>query len=436
MSIATDKSSARYLGNGATREFSFDFKVWEPSQIRVTQADAEGAETDVTDACLVTVTDTGGTVTLPEPLPEGFRLAVTRAMPFVQEDRYVTGTRFDPHEIEDALDIACAERQELREKLERTLVVPVTGDATPDELMQDLLDTAERADAFAEKTERLYEEVRDLRDHAESLIVETGEQQAARVASEGEKQVARLAAEADAHIDRAAAEADRAENAADIAALTRYVSGAGAALTLAEDLPAGSVIPLPAGLRYLVGRHHLRVSYEGLVLSPTFVEEVGEAGQVSTEVRVRFALSAGQELDFWVIPLGEAGEVLEEVRAEGESLAASFAAEAKKAEEAAERASGFAAEAQAAAAVFPPQEGHEGAYLTTDGENLRWEKTPGGVSLSDAVDSSDGDVAASSCAVKTAYDEAARLDACLVDSLDDVPDSLREGGIIILRTTV
>ncbi len=135
MSISRDKSSVMYAGNGVATEFPFDFKVWEPSHILVTQADEQGEETNVTAQVSVSVTETGGTVSLPSPLPVGCRLHIRRAMPFVQEDRYVTGTRFDPHEIEDALDIACAERQELREQLSRAVKMAVTDARTPEEYM-------------------------------------------------------------------------------------------------------------------------------------------------------------------------------------------------------------------------------------------------------------------------------------------------------------
>ena len=135
MSISKDKSSVMYVGNGVTTEFPFDFKVWEPSHILVTQADEEGTEADITSQVSVSVTDTGGTVSLSSPLPVGYKLHIRRSMPFVQLDRYITGTRFDPHEIEDAFDIACAERQELREQMLRAVKVAVTDATTPEEYM-------------------------------------------------------------------------------------------------------------------------------------------------------------------------------------------------------------------------------------------------------------------------------------------------------------
>ena len=342
MSISTDRSRVIYEGNGAARSFSFDFKVWDTEQIRVVEADEFGTETDVTGKAAVELSATGGTVTLPEAPAQGHRLAVYRSMPFLQEDRYLTGTRFDAHEIEDALDVACAERQELREKLGRTLVVPITSERTPDEVMTEILETAERAGDYAEKVESLYRDVVELRDTVETRVTETGNAQVEHVVREGDNQVARVAEEGERQRARAALEADRAENAADIAALTHYVSGAEDVLTLESDLEAGSVVDLPPGLKYLVGRHHLRLGYDGVIMSPSFFEEVGVPGEASTRVRVLFPLYAGQELDFWIIPLGEAGEILEEVRTEA-------AAQIELAREQAENASASAATAQSQA---------------------------------------------------------------------------------------
>ena len=66
-----------------------------------------------------------------------------------------------------------------------------------------------------------------------------------------------------------------------------------------------------------------------------------------------------------------------------------------------------AAAAQSAAdAVLPSQSGQAGKYLKTNGTTASWEPVPESVSLSDAVDSESSETAASSKAVKTAYDKA------------------------------
>lgn len=174
--ISNTQSKALYTGNGATTQFPFTFRVWEPDQILVTVTDADGKESDVTSQCQVVLTESGGTVTYNPstgPLPSGRKLAITRAMPFLQEDRYVTGTRFDPHEIEDALDIACAERQELREKLDRALMAPVTSDTGTsgtiyvEELLQagkDAVKYAEQAEACANQSCECAQRAQDITD--------------------------------------------------------------------------------------------------------------------------------------------------------------------------------------------------------------------------------------------------------------------------------
>ena len=124
-------ASILYEGNGVTTSFSFPFKVWDSSHVLVTVADEKGAETVVSSECKITITETGGTVEYTQAdgsaLPAGCKLAIERSMPFIQEDEYVNGTRFDPAEIEDALDIACAERQQLLDKLDRAILAPVTS---------------------------------------------------------------------------------------------------------------------------------------------------------------------------------------------------------------------------------------------------------------------------------------------------------------------
>ena len=130
MTIESSLSKAIYHGNGTATQFPFFFRVWDTSHILVTLADPAGVVSDITSACTVTLDADGtGTVVYTRdglPLAEGYTLAITRSMPFVQNVDLVSGTRFDPKVIEDALDTACAERQELREKIQRAVMYPVT----------------------------------------------------------------------------------------------------------------------------------------------------------------------------------------------------------------------------------------------------------------------------------------------------------------------
>ena len=147
MTLETTVSKAVYTGNGATTEFPFSFKVWEKDQILVSVTDAQGYVQE-TGEYSVALSAGGGTVSyLHEgaPLPSGWKLAITRDMPFTQEDDYITGTRFDPEVIETALDKATAERQQLLEQLQRAVILPPTSDETPEDMAQELLRARDEA---------------------------------------------------------------------------------------------------------------------------------------------------------------------------------------------------------------------------------------------------------------------------------------------------
>ena len=172
--ISNTLSKAIFTGNGTATEFPFTFRVWKTDQVQVTVTDADGIESDVTAQCTVTLTDTGGTVRYAPSsgaLPAGCKLAITRSMPFLQEDQYVSGTRFDPREIEDALDIACAERQELKEKLDRALVAPVTSDTGTSGTIyvEELLQAGKDAVKYAEQAEECADQACECAERAQSI---------------------------------------------------------------------------------------------------------------------------------------------------------------------------------------------------------------------------------------------------------------------------
>lgn len=151
MTLETTVSKAVYTGNGATTEFPFSFKVWEKDQILVSVTDAQGYVQE-TGEYSVTLSAGGGTVSYLHagaPLPSGWKLALTRDMPFTQEDDYITGTRFDPEVIETALDKATAERQQLREQLQRAVILPPTSDEAPVMMAEQLLQAEKSARASA-----------------------------------------------------------------------------------------------------------------------------------------------------------------------------------------------------------------------------------------------------------------------------------------------
>lgn len=147
MTMQSKVSKAVFSGNGATTDFPFDFKVWDTSELSVTITGPDGASIPAT-GWTATLTDTGGTVTYSKdgaPLPSGWKLAILRDMPFTQPVDLLSGTRFDPQVIEDSMDMACAERQQLLEQLQRAVILPPTSDDTPEDMAQEILRARDEA---------------------------------------------------------------------------------------------------------------------------------------------------------------------------------------------------------------------------------------------------------------------------------------------------
>ena len=80
--------------------------------------------------------------------------------------------------------------------------------------------------------------------------------------------------------------------------------------TLTADVAANTEITIPGGIYYVVGRHHLRVGYNGLAcyIGTNFVE-VGNTDTKSNKFKLTFDAKSGDELDVWVAALGKADVV-------------------------------------------------------------------------------------------------------------------------------
>lgn len=192
MTLDTAHSKEVYQGNGSTTEFPFFFKVWDAAQIAVTVTDAAGSSVDVTTQCAIALNDGGGSVGYLHagaPLPVDATLAITRNMPFTQEVNLVSASRFDPQVIEDALDQATAERQQVKEMLGRAVILPSTSDDTPQEVVQDIYtarDDAEAAAAAAAASENAAA-ASATQSAAQALLAEQSRGQACQCADRAEQ---------------------------------------------------------------------------------------------------------------------------------------------------------------------------------------------------------------------------------------------------------
>ena len=166
MTLESRNNINRYVGNGAAAEFPFTFRVWKKDQVQVFVGDGT-ADQDVSAQCAVALTASGGTVTFPAPPPAGQLIALRRKMPYIQEDDYRNGTRFDSEEIEDRFDQDCAERQDLRLDVDRALKVPATSTQTPEEYAASLIAAHDEALEAADNVQAWLAEVgTEVGDHS------------------------------------------------------------------------------------------------------------------------------------------------------------------------------------------------------------------------------------------------------------------------------
>ena len=151
MTLPFSPSRAVYQGNGAATAFPFAFKVWSTDQLSVSITSPEG-RTTAAQGWTASLGESGGTLTYLHngaPLPDGWRLAIVRDMPFAQGIDLVSASRFDPQVIEDGLDQATAELQQLNEKITRAVIMPATSEQSPEEMVQSIYTSRDAAAASA-----------------------------------------------------------------------------------------------------------------------------------------------------------------------------------------------------------------------------------------------------------------------------------------------
>ena len=141
MTIASStRKAGPFTGDDASTTFAFGFKVFSASDLYVVKAlTATGAETVLTLTTDYTVSlnadqnnSPGGTVTLTSVLASGYTLTLTSSVGYLQPTDLTNQGGFYPQVITTALDRLTILAQQLKERLDRAVVVPITstlGDA-------------------------------------------------------------------------------------------------------------------------------------------------------------------------------------------------------------------------------------------------------------------------------------------------------------------
>jgi len=256
--LTTTDRRVQYTGDDQTKEFTFNFRVWDKSQIKVYQAneDEVWSEIDITDQCEVEINDDNtGTLKFTSAPKAGVTIAIVREMPFIQEDEYINGTRFNPEEIEDRFDQDCAERQELLDGLDRAIKVPNTSTQTPEEVYETLIRGSAIIQLYFNELTEIYNSIFQLYGEFKGEIGE--------VSYLANSETSWVIKQASAAVD------------------------------------ANGIIDIPDGVQYRKGMNQLHVDVDGVVaVLNVDYEEVApkEGSEYSTQLRFKVPLYNGQRI--------------------------------------------------------------------------------------------------------------------------------------------
>jgi hypothetical protein len=172
MTISSTVSERSWPGNGSAKQFDFDgidcnddgdFRLWITDDTTLVQ-------TEVTTNYSISLNadqqnDPGGTLTYPvsgEAVPEGETLTLERSSPFTQETDLQEGNAFEPEVIEEILDQAARERQELLAKLNRAAIIPRGSAYTVDEIVSLIASAVSSSQNFFDTYQDALNEIADL----------------------------------------------------------------------------------------------------------------------------------------------------------------------------------------------------------------------------------------------------------------------------------
>jgi hypothetical protein len=152
---STSRKAGPYIGSGAAATFPFAFKVFSTSDIEVVRLEVS---TTIETVLVLTADYTailnadqnsnpGGSITLVAgPLAAGFNLVLTSDVANLQGTDLTNQGGFYPEVINDSLDRATIQIQQLQEEVDRSAKLPITSAEDANALVADIVRLADSAD--------------------------------------------------------------------------------------------------------------------------------------------------------------------------------------------------------------------------------------------------------------------------------------------------
>ena len=115
-----DYSPKSYIGNGITKEFSFDWKVFKNTDLIVKLIDSEDNETlqELAVDYTATIESVGGKIDFTTAPAEGITVVIERKLPLYQSTGYSTSSGFQGSEIEKSFDRVSCNLQDMDYNIE------------------------------------------------------------------------------------------------------------------------------------------------------------------------------------------------------------------------------------------------------------------------------------------------------------------------------
>lgn len=145
---SSTRRAGPFDGNDTATEFPFEFQIFTKADLQVTLTNPQGVESillldsDYSVAISADPQAPGGSVTYPisgTPLPTDWRLTLTGRLSYSQTTDIQNLGGFYPGVIETALDRLAVQTQQLAERADRAVQVPVSSDTTPEQLIDQLV---------------------------------------------------------------------------------------------------------------------------------------------------------------------------------------------------------------------------------------------------------------------------------------------------------
>ena len=145
-----------YTGNGSTTAFPFSFKVFSTAEVTVVQTNLSLVETTLTLGTNYTValnanqnSNPGGTVNMVTAPASGFLITLTSSLGYTQTLDLTNQGGFYPSTINDALDRATIQIQQLNEQVGRSIKVNISSSISPSDLINTIISSAASATTSA-----------------------------------------------------------------------------------------------------------------------------------------------------------------------------------------------------------------------------------------------------------------------------------------------